>query len=62
MFVNTAESASVAVLFTVNVTAVAAANVDVKQVIKPTSPLAVTAVAVDVPCVTVTSIVLVSFF
>jgi hypothetical protein len=51
-------SASVAVLLTVNVTGVAAANTDVKHVIKPTSPLAVTAVDVLVPCVTATSIVI----
>jgi hypothetical protein len=54
-------SASVAVLLTVNVTGVAAANTDVKHVISPTSPFAVTAVLVDVCWVTATSIVLVSF-
>ena len=44
---STTESASVAVFVTVNVTEVAEAKVEVKQVIKPTSPFAVTPVAVE---------------
>ncbi len=52
---STTESASVPVLFTVNVIAVAAANVEVKQVINPHPAFAVTAVVVDVPCVTAIS-------
>ena len=43
------------------VTVVKVACAEVKQVINPTAPLAVTAVLVLVPCVTATSIVLVSF-
>jgi hypothetical protein len=62
MFTNTAESASVPVLFTVKVIAEAAASTEVKQVIKPTSPFAVTAVVVLVPCVTFTSMALALFF